>query len=285
MVKKHIKMAICYDFDGTLAPGNLQEYSFIKKLGMTPSEFWGKSNGLARAQKADNIASYMYRMREEALAHGLPFKRADLRQHGANVTLFPGVAKWFDRINAYAAEKGVVLEHYIISSGIKEMIEGTPIAPFFREIFASSYMYDKKGNAVWPGLAVNYTNKTQFLYRVNKGLLDVSDNDMINRHMDDHDKPIPFQNIIYIGDGETDVPSMKTVKREGGHTIAVYPIGSKEKQAAAHELLGIGRADIIAPGDYRANKAIDVFVRTVISKTVVNTYLKNVCDKCNREDA
>ncbi len=279
---RKIKMAICYDFDGTLAPGNLHEYGFIGDLGMTPQEFWDKSNTLGRVQKADNITAYMYQMREESLARGLSFKRADFRRYGANVRLFAGVNGWFDRINAYATEKGVVLEHYIISSGLKEMIEGTPIAPFFRAIFASSFIYDKRGTAVWPALTVNYTNKTQFLYRINKGLLDVGDNDTINRHMDDADKPIPFTHMIYIGDGETDVPSMKTVKREGGHTIAVYPTGNAEKRTAAHDLLGMGRADIIAPGDYRANKAIDTFVRTVISKTVVNTYLQNVCDKCNR---
>jgi len=281
---KKIRMAICYDFDGTLAPGNMQEYGFIERLGMTPADFWRKSNALARQQKADNIAAYMWQMRSESLARGLPFKRSELRGYGSGVKLFPGVAAWFNRINAYAASKGVVLEHYIISSGLKEMIEGTSIAACFTEIFASSFMYDADDVAVWPGLIVNYTNKTQFLYRVNKGLLDVSDNETINKHMDDWDKPIPFSNIIYVGDGETDVPSMKTVKREGGYTIAVYPAGSKTGRVAVRALLGIGRADIIAPGDYRSGRAIDTFVKTIIEKTVVNTYLKNVCNKCNRED-
>ena len=266
-----VKMAICYDFDGTLAPGNMQEYGFIEKLDMTPDEFWKKSNQLAKTKKVDNILAYMYQMREEALDKNVAFTKKDLTDYAAKVELFEGVEKWFSRINAYAQKKGVQLEHYIISSGLKEMVEGTKIAPFFTEIFASSFMYDKKGMALWPALVVNYTNKTQFLYRINKGCLDVSDNDKINRHMNDEDKPIPFENMIYIGDGDTDIPSMKTVKREGGHTIAVYQKHNKKK---VKSLLGIERADIIAPADYRAEKPIDVFVKSVIDKVVTDSNLK-----------
>lgn len=273
---KFIPMAICYDFDGTLAPGNMQEYEFIKKLGMTPSDFWSQSNALARLQKADNILAYMLRMKEEAKMRNLSFKKDDFKKYAATVQLFPGVADWFKRMNDFAAQKGVMLEHYIISSGLKEMVEGTSIASYFREIFASAFMYDSKGTAVWPGLVVNYTNKTQFLYRINKGCLDVSDNESINRHMNDEDKPMPFSNMIYIGDGDTDIPSMKTVKREGGYTIAVYQENLPGHREQVKGLLGIERADIIAPADYRVGKSIDIFVKAIIDKVVADTYLKNV---------
>ena len=266
-----IKMAICYDFDGTLAPGNMQEYGFIEKLGMTPEEFWQKSNTLAKTKTVDNILAYMYQMKKESLKRASPFTKQDLTDYAAKVELFNGVETWFTRINEYALKRGVALEHYIISSGLKEMVEGTKIAPFFKEIFASSFMYDDSDYAIWPALVVNYTNKTQFLYRINKGCLDVNDDAHLNAHMDDKDKPIPFSNIIYIGDGDTDVPSMKTVKREGGHTIAVYQKKNKKKMKS---LLGSERADIIAPADYSLNQSIDIFVKSIIDKVVTDTHLR-----------
>lgn len=271
-----IPMAICYDFDGTLAPGNMQEYGFIEKMGMTPATFWSKSNALAQEQKADSILAYMRRMKEESKTKDLPFKKADFKAYASEIKLFQGVADWFDRINAYALTKGVLLEHYIISSGLKEMVEGTSIAGYFKEIFASTFMYDANGVAVWPGLVVNYTNKTQFLYRINKGCLDVSDNESVNRHMNDADKPMPFCNMVYIGDGDTDIPSMKTVKREGGHTIAVYQENVAGHREKVKGLLGIERADVIAPADYREGQPIDIFVKAIIDKIEADTYLKKM---------
>ncbi len=277
-----IPMAICYDFDGTLAPGNMQEYGFIRELGMTPQDFWSKSNKMAQVQKADGISAYMKMMKEESSSHDLPFKRVDFQRYASEVQLFDGVADWFTRLNEYARQKGVALEHYIISSGLKEMVEGTSIAEYFKEIFASSFMYDANGVAVWPGLVVNYTNKTQFLYRINKGCLDVSDNESVNRHMNDEDKPIPFAHMIYIGDGETDIPSMKTVKREGGHTIAVYNEKIKGQRQKVKGLLGIDRADVIAPADYREGSQIDLFVKGIIEKIVADVHLNNLKKQLNR---
>lgn len=277
-----IPMAICYDFDGTLSPGNMQEYGFIDKLGMQPCDFWRASNQLAHTQKADMILAYMKLMKEKSSAHNLPFQKEDFKKYAQDVQLFPGVSEWFTRLNQYALQKGVLLEHYIISSGLKEMIEGTSIAVYFKEIFASSFIYDTNDVAVWPGLVVNYTNKTQFLYRINKGCLDVSDNDSINRHMNDADKPMPFSHMIYIGDGETDIPSMKTVKREGGHTIAVYGKNNAEQRRKVQSLLGIERADVIAPADYRADQPIDLFVKSVIDKIIADYNLKQLQMKLHK---
>ena len=277
-----IPMAICYDFDGTLAPGNMQEYGFIEQLGMTPQMFWTTSNQLAREQKGDAILSYMLRMKEESEIHKLPFTKEAFKQYASQVELFPGVEKWFARINDYADKRGVALEHYIISSGLKEMVEGTSIAPYFKEIFASSFMYNDKDEAVWPAMVVNYTNKTQFLYRINKGCLDVSDNDLLNSHMEDSEKPMPFSNMIYIGDGETDIPSMKTVKREGGYAIAVYQRHVPIQEQKVRNLVGVERADVIAPADYRPETPMDVFVKGIIDKIVADTHLKTVQEALNQ---
>ncbi|MDS4014313.1 MAG: HAD family hydrolase [Candidatus Accumulibacter sp.] len=181
MAKKLIPMAISYDFDGTLAPGNMQEYDFIPALDIKPSEFWKESGQLAEKHEMDQILAYMRLMLEEAGKAKVAVRRAEFKSFGAKIELFPGVRDWFKRINAYAKSKGVRLEHFIISSGIREMVEGTPIYREFKKVYASGFMFDHNGVACWPALAVNYTTKTQYLFRINKGSLDVHDNSVINR--------------------------------------------------------------------------------------------------------
>lgn len=274
--QKRTKMAICYDFDGTLAPGNMHEHGFIQAIGMSIADFWEMNNKLAYDQTADQILTYMRIMKEKTAAKGLPFTRAALRKYGTDISFFPGVLGWFKRINEYALKQGVQVEHYIISSGLKEMVEGTKIAPYFKEIFASTYMYDDQDNAIWPALSINYTNKTQFLYRINKGVLDAGDHIGINQHMNDADKPIPFERIIYVGDGETDVPSMKTVKGHGGYAVAVYQNAVSGHREKVCGLMGKDRADLIAPADYQENTLIDIFVKGVIDKIVADIRLKEI---------
>ena len=265
-MKKLIPMAICYDFDGTLAFGNMQEHGFVNKLQMTPSEFWQMSNNYAKEQNADPILAYMKMMRDCAFEKGLPFTRKEFQEYGATVPLFPGVDTWFKRINAYAASKGVRLEHYIISSGLKEMIEGTEIAPYFKQIYASTFMYDDKGEAVWPAVALNYTAKTQFLFRINKGCHDINDNETINMSMPEEDKPVPFSHFVYVGDGDTDVPCMKMVKLLGGHTVAVYQPKKAGASQKAKRLVKEKRADMAVPADYSDGTQMDIFIRAIVDK-------------------
>ena len=198
MARKLIPRAICYDFDGTLSPGNMQEYGFIKELGVTPEEFWDRSNTLAKIKKADDILAYMKVTIDESKKRNLPITREDFMEYGKNIKLYKGVEEWFDRINKYARSKGVKIEHYIISSGLKEMLEGSPIANKFTEIFASSFMYDEDGAAVWPAIVLNYTSKTQYMFRINKGCLDVTDTEGVNKHVEKSCRPMPFENMIYI---------------------------------------------------------------------------------------
>jgi len=279
MTKKLIPMAICYDFDGTLSPRCMQEYSFIPHIGLNPETFWTKSNTEAKRQKADQILSYMNQMKSESQKKKLPFDKKTLKNCGKAVELFNGLDTWFKRINAYGRRKGLAVEHYIISSGLKEILEGMPIAKSFKAIFASSFIYDKAGNAVWPAQVVNYTNKTQFLFRINKGCLDIADDKQINRRIPESEKHMPFSRMIYIGDGETDVPCMLTLKSDGGHSIAVYQPKITRSCEGAQLLLDDKRADFAAPADYREGKAIEVYVKALIDKIAADTKIQNLKKK------
>ena len=277
--KKLIPMAICYDFDGTLSPRCMQEYGFIRELGIEAAAFWTKSNALARKQNADQITSYMHQMKLESQKRHLPFQKATLKSYGQAVELFAGLDTWFKRVNAYGRKRGLSVEHYIISSGLKEILEGTAIAKSFTEIFASSFIYDRHGNAVWPAQVVNYTNKTQFLFRINKGCLDIADDRRINKRIPESEKHIPFSRMIYIGDGETDVPCMLTLKSDGGHSIAVYQPKITESCQNAQLLLDDKRADFAAPADYRDGKPVEIYVKALIDKIAADTQIQTLKKK------
>lgn len=266
MPKKLTPMAIAYDFDGTLAPGNMQEYDFIPALNMVSKAFWSSVNTLAQQHEMDQILAYMHMMLEEARKAKVAVRKTDFKQFGANIALFPGVPDWFSRINAYARTKGVRLEHFIISSGIREMVEGTPIYKEFKKVYASGFMFDHNGVACWPALAVNYTTKTQYLFRINKGSLDVHDNSVINKFVPKDQRPVPFENMIFIGDGETDIPCMRLVKDQGGHSIAVYNRKTRGVKKHADQLVKDGRATLSAAADFQDGSTIDSCVKAIIDK-------------------
>jgi len=251
--------AILYDFDKTLSTKDMQEYAFIPGIGMTADDFWKQCNRLTTEHNMDQILSYMYVMLNEARGKKL-LNRSEFTKLGKSVELLPGVLSWFDRVNAYGAQLGIEVEHYIISSGLKEIIEGTPIASYFKQIYAAEFFYDDKGVPVWPAMAVNYTSKTQFLFRINKGVLDVTDHKGLNEFTPENQRRIPFGNMLYIGDGYTDVPCMRLVKANGGHSVAVY---SDNKQTAT-DIMKQGRVDFIAPADYRENEKLEQTVFAVL---------------------
>lgn len=276
MVKKMIPMAIAYDFDGTLSPGNMQEYDFVPALGMTSREFWSEAGLLEQKHEADRILAYMRLMIQKAGANGVAIRKEDFMGYGKSVKLFEGVSDWFARVNAHAEEKGVQVRHYIISSGIREMIEGTPIAPQFHKIYASSFMYDHHGVAVWPALAINYTTKTQYLFRINKGSLDVCDHSQINKFVPHHERPLPFQNMVFIGDGETDIPSFRLVKEQGGHAIAVYRPLDRTAIEKSRELISEGRVNFIAEANYVDGSPIEKMVKAIINKVAADHALDDL---------
>lgn len=282
MAKKSIPLAIAYDFDGTLAPGNMQEHSFIPDLGIKKQDFWKRVKQTAKEHDMDEILSYMYLMLREADGHGKQISRKAFTKHGKGLPLYEGVKDWFPRINQYAKDRGVKVHHYIISSGLREMLAGTDIAKEFEFIFASGFMYDQHGVAKWPALAVNYTNKTQHLFRINKGILNSYDNEKINKFVSAPDRPVPFSNIIYIGDGETDIPSMKMVKYQRGYAVAVYDPNKRKtaKKPSPKEtcltLLEQERADFALPADYRDGKGLDSLIKAVIDKVRIQDTIKKL---------
>lgn len=262
------RTALIYDFDGTLARGNLQETSFIPNIGMTKEDFWAEVKARTRDHDADEILVYMHLMLDKAREKGVQVTVEDLRSHGEAAPLFPGLAdkSWFDRINAHAAERGLVLEHYIVSSGIHEMIEGCVIRDAFRQVFASKFIY-VEGVAAWPGVGINYTTKTQYLFRINKGIDNHWDNDSINSYMPEDERPIPFDRMIFLGDGDTDIPTMKMLTHKGGHSVAVYDTNRTDRDLKKiHKLISDGRVEFVAPADYEENSQIDIIVKGVLGR-------------------
>ena len=263
MEKQQPIVAILYDFDKTLCTTDMQNYAFIPSLGMTPGEFWSVANGFGSANRIDGILAYMYTMITESDKRGVPLTRESLVEKGKDIVLFPGVESWFARINAFGASQGVQVEHYIISSGLREIIEGSTIHREFKEIYASEFYYDETGRPVWPKLAVNFTAKTQFVYRINKGVLDVSDDKTLNDSMPDDSKRVPFTNMIYVGDGLSDVPCMKMMRSYGGEAIAVYQESNRQ---GVEDLMAKGRVDFIFPADYSEGTALETTVKDIIRK-------------------
>lgn len=269
-------IAIMYDFDKTLCTKDMQEYTFFPNLGIEADSFWEETNKLREINKMDQVLSYMYLMFKKTIENNRSLKRDYLNQMGENIELFPGVTEWFDRINEYGRSLGFEIEHYIISSGLKEIIEGSPIGNKFKSIFASEFFYNEDGNAMWPKLAVNYTNKTQFLMRINKGILDISDDNKLNDKMLENERRISTANMIYVGDGYTDVPCMKLTKENGGVSIAVY---TDKNYDTAKKLLNDGRINYMTMADYNENSEIDKIIKKTIQSMAINTELKNISQK------
>ncbi|MCQ2130515.1 MAG: haloacid dehalogenase-like hydrolase [Bacteroidales bacterium] len=265
-MKKQPIAALIYDFDGTLSPGNMQEFGFIQAVGKTPEQFWTMSDTLATGQDASNVLAYMKMMFDEARKNGISLRRESFRDFGADIELFEGVREWFQAVNRYGREHGVIVEHYINSSGLKEIIEGSPIAHEFKHVFAGSFMYDENGDAQWPGMAVDYTAKTQFLFKISKGILSSRDNKMVNESMADDKKRIPFHHMIYFGDGDTDVPCMKIVNMFGGHSIAVYDPANERKRKTAEKLKRQGRVNFNTPAIYTVDSRTYKVVCAIIDK-------------------
>ena len=258
-------VALVYDFDGTLAPGNMQEFGLLQALGYeNPNDFWNLCDQIAKTNDAGGIAVVMYAIQAEAERVNVPCSRESLRHFGKQVEFFKGVREWFDHINAYAQEIGLELKHYINSSGIKEMIEGCDIAKHFENIYACTYLYDAKGEACWPAVVVDYTKKTQFLFKINKGIREVSDRVRINEFVPTEERPVPFERMIYFGDGETDIPCMRTVKSNGGHSLAIY--GNDKKRALAQQLLTEGRVNFACAADYSTDGEIMKIVMRILDK-------------------
>lgn len=268
-------VAICYDFDKTLSPDDMQAQGYIQSVGYDTKSFWAESNKLAEDNDMDQNLAYMYEMMEKARGR-LVFTKDKLEEYGAKVNLFPGVEDWFERIRQYGLEHNVIVEHYIISSGLKEMIEGTTVAKSgaFEKIYASSFYFDNYGVAIWPAQVVNYTNKTQFLFRIEKGVLDINDQG-VNDYFPPEDIRVPFRNMVYIGDSDTDIPCMKLVNTYGGHSIGVYNPDTKDKKKV-YKMIKDNRIKYFASADYTDGSELDILVKSIIDRTSANEKLETI---------
>lgn len=275
-------LAICYDFDKTLSPDDMQAQGFIQSVGYDVVDFWTKSNQLAESNDMDQNLAYMYTMISEADGRIL-FNKKTLEDYGSKVKLFPGVEEWFERIREYGKKMGVIVEHYVISSGLKEMIEGTSVAKkgAFEKIYASSFYYNEQGAAKWPAQVVNYTNKTQFLFRIEKGTLDIND-PAVNDFFASEQLRVPFRNIVYIGDSDTDIPCMKLVNSFGGHSIGVYDANTNDK-TKVYKMMRADRVKYYVPADYSEGTQMDRLVKAIIDRTAANEALEEIYVGCKRE--
>lgn len=275
-------LAICYDFDKTLSPDDMQAQGYIQSVGYDVKKFWEESNGLARKNDMDNNLAYMWKMVQEAQGI-MVFTKKKLAEYGAKVALFDGVEEWFERIRTYGKKNNVIVEHYIISSGLKEMIEGTKMARegAFEKIYASSFYFNDRGVAIWPAQVINYTSKTQFLFRIEKGVLDINDPG-VNEYFPPEEKRVPFRNMVYIGDSDTDIPCMKLVNTYGDHSIGVYDPTAQNKEKV-FRMMHDKRIRYYAPANYTDGSELDLLVKAIIDKTsayevLENRYFKNLAE-------
>ena len=275
-------VAICYDFDKTLSPDDMQAQGYIQSVGYEVDTFWRESNGLAENNDMDQNLAYMYKMMQEAEGNFV-FNREKLEEYGSKVSLFPGVEEWFERIKSFGVEHGVIVEHYIISSGLKEMIDGTSVAKngAFEKVYASSFYYNSRNVAVWPAQVVNYTNKTQFLFRIEKGILDVND-PAVNDYYPPDEIRVPFRNIIYIGDSATDIPCMKLVNSYGGHSIGVYNPSTMDK-SKVYKMMLDNRIRYFSSANYMEGSELDCIIKKIIVRTEANESLENLYISCRKE--
>ena len=264
------KVALIYDFDKTLSPKDMQAFGYMDQLDVAEDEFWKRCQYACKVNSMDRILGYMYVMLKSYKEKGLKLTRDFLVDCGKKIELYNGVDTWFDRINNFGKSVGVEIEHYVVSSGLKEMVEGTSIAKYFKEIYAGYFIYEN-GEAVWPAMAINYTNKTQYIYRINKGILNVND-ESINDSMSHDIRPVPFTNMVYIGDSATDIPCMRLVMKSGGYSIGVYQEQSNHNYLK--DLIMNNRINYIVPADYSENSDIENVVKEIIESVKHTENLK-----------
>lgn len=278
-------IALVYDFDGTLTPKAMQDYTLLPKLGIPADEFWAEVQYEVNKTGAENMLVYMRLLLEKAQQRNIKIRKQDYRQLASKIKYYAGVENWFTNINRYvqAHHKNVKVKHYLISAGMAEILEGVSIRKHFSQMYASAYHFNKQGIADFPKLVITDTTKTQYLFRINKGKEKLSDS--INEHMPEQKRPIPFEHMIYIGDGMTDVPSMALTKKNGGHAIAVYKKNDANQRSVCQRLLQAGRADFIAAADYRTTQKLFRRTTLLLDFILANIEYKNELAACKKQYA
>lgn len=275
-------IAIVYDFDGTLSPGNMQEESIFKAYGINKRKFWAKSQALVVRRGYEKTLAYLKLLMDDPIFRRRPLTQKKLKELAGHVPYYPGVDEgYFDQLGAFlkslpeVREGDITLEHYIISSGLQELLEGVSIRKYFKKIYACEYDF-QGGRPVFPKLVINDTNKTQFLFRINKGKLKLSES--INEHMPETERRIPFRNMIYVGDGITDVPSMTVVQKAGGNAIAVYD-PARRVPRAVKAMVAEHRAEHFAPADFRPQSLLIKILRQTLKKIIASIVYRSSADR------
>ncbi len=275
-------IALIYDFDGTLTPKAMQDYTLLPKLGIPAEEFWSEVQAEVKATSSENMLVYMRLLLEKAREKNITIQKQDYRELADKIQYFAGVEGWFDYINQYVKQHSpnIEIKHYLISAGMAEILDGVSIRKHFTQMYASAYHFDKDGVADFPKIVITDTTKTQYLFRINKGKEDLSES--INEHMPEEDRPIPFENMIYIGDGMTDVPSMALTKKSGGHAIAVYNKNEERQLSVCKNLMKSGRADFIAPADYTKESELSRRTVLLLDHIMANIHYKHEILECEK---
>lgn len=273
-------VAFMYDFDETLSKGYMQDYSLIPLLDEENKQFWENVNAVGKKENMDGVLAYLFVIMQKAKQKNISIDQQTLMSHGKSIEFFEGVEQWFDRINCYGKELGLNIEHYVISSGMKEIIEGSSIAKYFKKIFACSYCYDENGIPYWPKQAVNYTNKTQYIYRIRKNEMDDLNNSASVNDLVDEGKKLPYRHMVYLGDGMTDIPCMKLIKSKGGFSVCVFNPELQKAKNTAKKIFGDGRVNFIAPADYRDNSKLDTMIKSLLkilaNEVFIAEQMKNI---------
>ena len=260
------KFAFCYDFDGTLCPEYMMNHHLLPDCKVNPKIFWKKVVDYSNRNKCDPTLAYLKLLMTEMKESNIDFSSSIFKKYGRKIILFKGVESWFRSIEKKIKKKfNVNIEHYIISSGLEEMIKGCKISKNIKKIFASSYIFNR--DFIWPRLSVNYSNKVQFLYRIYKGKFDVFDNAGVNNKIEDKKVYIPFENIFFFGDGETDIPTFVVNKKNGGTSICVYENDETSKKNAK-KILREKRVNFIVENDYSENGPIEKLINTIMELNI-----------------
>ena len=259
------KIALCYDFDGTLCSGYMQDQKLLHDCKIEPKNFWIKVVNYAKENHCDPTLAYLMLLEQQMRSAGLKVNAETFKKYGRELKLFKGVNEWFSRIKQFGKLHNIEIQHFIISSGLADVIKGCTFIKDINLVYASSYIYDD-GKGVWPKLSVNYSNKVQFLYRINKGTFDVFDQVGVNAKKDANDSVnIPFENFIFFGDGETDVPCFSVNQKNSGKNICIYEKGNEKSFDIGKKLYSEGRVHYLLDGDYSENSEIDKLIKQFIT--------------------
>jgi phosphoserine phosphatase len=262
------RIAVIFDFDDTLGPDSTSGY--LKQAGVDDiASFWGEVGEMMK-QDWDPVPAYLHHM-IQASKQGVssPLTQDALRKWGKELPFFDGVQGLFDHIRSVVREANprVSLEFYLISSGIGDVLRHTEIAHEFHDIWASEFHYDEQGIAVAPKRVVSFTDKTRYIFQIQKGIIGEASKGKpfdVNKKLNAQQIRVPMNQMIFVGDGYTDIPCFSMVKKEGGVSIAVYDKNHVEKWGNAYQFVADGRVSNLLSANYQEGSDLVNFLSMAV---------------------